>query len=677
MELRDYQINAIEKLGVELAKGKKRIVLHSPTGCLAGDTIVECNRAGKSFKIKIKDLVHRFNGGRIISGKAKHYNPVQGNGCRWDSEIPTDIRSMDKDGFIRLHRLSAAIDSGIKDTYTVTTESGERVRATLDHKFLTNNGWKRLSELTLEDYLFVEGSPKETIKKKKPWYRITSRTIVSKIICIEYYGPEHTYDLCLNDEPHNFMANRICVHNSGKTELGMEIIMRASALNKRTIFVCNRIQLVHQTSNRLTKSGIWHGVIQGQNTSNLHDLVNVCSIQTLARRGYPEADIIIIDESHGTAGSKAYQGLMRHFKDKVIIGLTATPYATGMAKQYDWGTLWEGIVSAASIPSLISKGYLVDCEIYAPSTPDLSKVRIVAGDYDEKQLGDAVDKPELIGDIVLHWKRLANNKPTVVFATNILHSQHITSQFKAIGVSAEHIDCYTSDEDRKGILARVANGDTLVISNVGILTEGWDFPQCEVLVLARPTKSLIRYIQMAGRVLRPSNGKTIATILDHSGTCMKLGFPTEEFPLELCNGTKKSAESKKKIEEEKKEKLPMQCKKCFAVLTPSMKVCPKCGNELPKRKQEFKNASGTLVNVKKGGMLSNSSAPERLRIFAELKGYAAQKGYKSGWAWHKVRELYGIAPKENPQPLAPSAATLSLIKYITIKNSYRQKSKSW
>jgi len=459
---------------------------------------------------------------------------------------------------------------------------------------------------------------------------------------------------------------------SGKTLIALEIIRRAIAMAKRIIFLCNRIELVNQTSRRISRDGISHGIIQGSNTRMTYEPVQVCSIQSIDKRGYPEADIVVIDEAHGTASSKAYHRLMEHYKGKIIVGLTATPFAKGMSKEHTWGKLWEDITSAATIRELIDEGFLVDCDIYSPSEPDLSKVKIVAGDYNETQLGEAVDKEKLIGDIVVHWTKLAENKPTVCFATNIAHSKHIVEQFNAIGVSAEHIDCYTDDEERSNILSRVTSGKTKIISNVGILQEGWDFPACEVLILARPTRSLIRYIQMAGRILRPIEGKSKATILDHSGTCRRLGFPTDDLPLVLDDGKPRDKKEIAKEEKKKSESLPVLCPKCSALLSRKNIKCPRCGHELPKQKNTVETADGELVKMsKKKGKLVETPVADRNKIYAELRGYAQSKGFKDGWAWYKCKELYGSVPRERPNAVYPSEETLRLIKYLNIKNANR------
>ena len=233
-----------------------------------------------------------------------------------------------------------------------------------------------------------------------------------------------------------------------------------------------------------------------------------------------------------------------------IIALSATPFAKGLGRVMDevHGPLFEELIVSATIGDLVKQGFLVDCDIFVPTEIDLTGVRTKRNefgerDYVEADLEKAVDTPKLVGDIVEHWIAFANHKPTVVFASSIAHSKHICGRFSEIGVPAEHIDCYTDDEERVAIMQRVASGETKVISNVNILTEGWDFPACEVMILARPTKSLTRYIQMAGRILRPYPGKTSGLILDHSGSAHKLGYPTDDLPLKLDDGKQQKSEA--------------------------------------------------------------------------------------------------------------------------------------
>lgn len=442
---------------------------------------------------------------------------------------------------------------------------------------------------------------------------------------------------------------------SGKTELAIAMAKGAVDRGLRVAFVCNRVQLVLQASARFHRAGIEHGIVQGDNSCNVNARVLICSIQTVARRGLPtDIGLIIVDEAHGTAGSVDYRRFMAQRNRLHMVGLTATPFSRGLGRHYNeiGGPLWQDLVTAATIRELIDMGFLVDVDIYAPSTPDLSGVKIIAGDYHEGQLGEAVDKPTLIGDIVDCWHKYAAGKPTVCFATNIAHSNHIVQRFRESGIPSEHIDCYVEQEERNAIMARVARGETKVISNVAILAEGWDQPDIECMILARPTRSLIRYVQMAGRVLRPFEGKDRSILLDHSGSSLLLGYPTDDLPLVLDDGSPRKAA--KKDDDEKPEMV--ECPACHYVKPRKLHACPKCGFE-PQRKPDVRNGDGDLILVKRRGKTINVPEKEMRQFLAEMTGYAEEKGFKRGWAYHQFEEKYGIFPKDvgicwaDPKPL--------------------------
>jgi len=452
---------------------------------------------------------------------------------------------------------------------------------------------------------------------------------------------------------------------SGKTEIGMALVKGVRAKGKRVAFLCNRVHLVDQTSRRFTRSGIAHGIIQGDNTARVYENVLVASIQTVARRGLPDVDLIIIDEAHTVAGSKEYRAVMVAATGVPVIGLSATPYAKGLGKHYDEldGALFQQMTIAATIPELIADGYLVDCDVYAPSEPDMTGIKQSRNafgdmDYTDADVGRATDKPELVGDIVTHWLKLASGTPTVCFASNIAHSKHIVDRFLAAGVPAEHIDCYTDASERQAVLKRIETGETLVISNVGILAEGWDFPACRTLILARPTRSLIRYIQMAGRVLRPHESKTRALILDHSGTAARLGFPTDEFPLELDDGTPRPAGAG----QERDAPLPKACPSCSYMKT--VHKCPVCG---------FAAERKANVDVKDGELVLLAKKPKATKMdkqsfYSQLIAIAESKGYREGWIANKYREYFGVWPRGLEDVAAePTAEVNSFLKHLQIR----------
>lgn len=460
---------------------------------------------------------------------------------------------------------------------------------------------------------------------------------------------------------------RICLYlptGGGKTLTATSIITKAVARGRKVVFLANRKQLVRQTSAVLSRYGIAHGILQAENTTRIYEQVLVASIDTVHVRGLPDdVGLLIIDECHGVAGSEKYRKLLAKYNAVPVVGLTATPFASGMAKHYSeiGGKLFEHLVVGATIKELIDDEYLVDVDIYAPSEPDLKRVRSSKGidgllDFNQSDLEEAADKPELIGDILAHWHKLAAGKQTVVFATSIAHSKHIVEQFQASGVAAEHIDYYADDDERAAILERFARRETMVLSNVGLLAEGWDCPATEVMILARPTRSLIRFIQMVGRVLRPADGKERALLLDHSGSTARLGHPCDDLPLELDDG-KPKASGKQHVE--RRESLPKPCPSCKFMRPAGIHACPKCGFK-PERQSEVVVGDGELVKV-------DRKKPIKLEtgqwIYSQFLGYAKSKGYKSGWAFHKYFEFTGKEARGLRQVIAvPTAEILGWIK---------------
>jgi superfamily II DNA or RNA helicase len=523
-----------------------------------------------------------------------------------------------------------------------------------------------LSEEYASNLLLSEEKRREEIKAKPPGQ---ADSILADALTLRPYQAAAVQSL-RSSLAGGVVRQMLCSPTgSGKTEIGMALVKGAIAKRKRVAFLCNRVHLVEQTSRRFLRSGIKHGIIQGANTTRTYENVLVASIQTVARRGLPDVDLLIIDEAHTVAGSKDYRNVIAMAKGVPVIGLSATPYAKGLGKHYDelGGALFEQMIVAATIPELIADGFLVDCDVYAPSEPDMAGIKQSRNafgemDYSDADIGRATDKPELIGDIVTHWLKLAKGTPTVCFASNIAHSKHIVEQFLAAGVAAEHIDCYTEDDDRKAILQRIETGETLIISNVGILCEGWDFPACRTLILARPTRSLIRYIQMAGRVLRPHESKSRALILDHSGTVIRLGFPTDEFPLELDDGKPKAAT---KAAEPRDKPLPKACAKCNYLKT--VHTCPVCGFATEKQSGvEVQDGELVLLDKRK----TKATKMDKQAFYSQLLAIASTKGYREGWISHKYREYFGVWPKGMEDVAAePTEEVRNFLKHLQIRHA--------
>ena len=434
----------------------------------------------------------------------------------------------------------------------------------------------------------------------------------------------------------------------GKTTIASEMIRKANEKGKKCLFLADRIELVEQTSKRLDYEGIEHGIIMGNHERyKPHSINQVCSPQTLARRATPVADLVIIDECHVAYG--IHKKMMQAMPNTIFIGLSATPFTKGLGK------LYSNLVVGATTTKLTDEGYLVPVKVFAPSKPDLTKLRTVAGDYDEKELFARVNKPKLVADIVDTWIKRGENRPTIGFAVNVLHSQALCEQFKDRGIRAAHIDSYMPTKLREQLVNDFKDGYIKVLFNVGILDKGFDYPEASCLIMARPTKSLMLYIQQAGRVLRPHPTKEDAIILDHAGNTQAHGFVTDDLPQELDDGTKRKVEPSQKKQEEK----GTLCTSCAYVKKKYEYKCPCCGFT-PKKKDAG-------IDVEKGDLLevtrTKITMVEKQKLYSELLYVEAEKGYKRGFAAQMYRNKFGVWPKGlNDIPRIPSLDTMNYIK---------------
>lgn len=448
----------------------------------------------------------------------------------------------------------------------------------------------------------------------------------------------------------------------GKTKIAAAMTEMARAKGRRVLFIADRIELVDQASMRFDAERIPHGVIQGNHWRwRPEERVQVATIQTLVNREIPKFDLIFVDECHA-GGKRLNEWLTK--QDSVCIGLSATPWARGMAK------VWGRLVVGARTRELIDLGFLVDAEYWAPSTPDMSGVKVVAGEWEEDGMAKVMDQPKLVGDIVSTWIEKGENRQTIAFAVNVAHSKHLVEQFRAAGVDAEHVDGYENADGRRRTIERFRKGDLKLICNVGILDKGFDVPEASCLIMARPIRSsLMLHIQQLGRVLRIAPGKTHAIVLDHAGNLLRHGLPTDDLPEELDDGKKKP-----KAEAKPQEKLPKLCPKCKSVKKPGQHVCPKCGfaPEIPNA--VFAEA-GELARVEKKARFPKLSSIDKSNLFAQIKSLQRERGKGDGWAAHKFREITGVWPNyyRDVDPAPVSTDVRNTIRSLDIAYAERMK----
>lgn len=442
----------------------------------------------------------------------------------------------------------------------------------------------------------------------------------------------------------------------GKTAIAIAMIRAAVAKGGRCMFVVNRVQLLQQTVERFAAQGIDVGVIQGANTRGTHKRALVASIATVnSRPAEVPADLslLVIDEAHAAGGDSRLHALIERVapggSKTAVVGLSATPWAPGMARHRETlqGPLFQSKVCPVTAAELIAQGYLCDATIYAPSEPDMEGVKTVAGDWQEEGAAERANTPKLIGDIVTTYLKHGQGKKAVAFACNIAHSQAIEQAFRRVGIDARHIDYRMPTEARAELLAEFDAGRFQILCNPLLLREGWDCPSVEVLIMARPTKSLISWVQIAGRVLRTSPGKEHAIILDHSGTALRLGFPTDDrSDMPLDDGRPKSG-SERKAKEDKAPPLPKACPECAFVKPAGVHECPACGH-VPRRPSDVETADGELRLVARSAHHKATDPALRFgtkqALWSMLLGYCDAKGYKRGYASNKYKQITGVWP---------------------------------
>jgi DNA repair protein RadD len=440
----------------------------------------------------------------------------------------------------------------------------------------------------------------------------------------------------------------------GKTRLGAEVVDRALAKQKRVIFTVPVLSLVDQTVQAFWEEGIRDvGVIQGTHAmTDWSRPIQVASVQTLQRRRLPEADLAIIDECHRWFDYYGQWMADPAWHSRPFIGLSATPWTRGLGQYFD------DLVIAATTQELISEGYLSPFRVFAPSHPDLTGVRTVAGDYDEGDLSGVMNDAPLVADVVDTWRRRAENRSTFCFAVDRAHAKHLQAKFAEAAIATGYIDSFTPSKDREEIKRQFHNGEIRVVCNVGCLTTGVDW-DVRCIVLARLTKSEILFVQIIGRGLRPAEGKEDCLILDHSDTHLRLGFVTDIHQEVLDDGRTRA---KPKVAD--RIRLPKECPQCAFLKPPRTSECPACGFKA-ESVDNTQVADGELVEIiRRKDRREGATKYERASFYAQLMGYAQERGYSSGWAAYKFREKFDVWPNDykNIPAMEPTPKVRSWIK---------------
>jgi superfamily II DNA or RNA helicase len=463
-------------------------------------------------------------------------------------------------------------------------------------------------------------------------------------------------------------VNRIMLQSptgSGKTAISSEIFRLAREKNKRVSFVVPAISLVDQTVEKFYAGGIRDmGVIQANHPmTDYSQPVQICSIQTIAARGtYPQSDLVIIDEGH-----EFHEAHKRWIMDPVwanvpFIALSATPWTRGLEKYF------QTLLVLATTNELIEQKYLSPVRFFGARPPDLRRVKIVAGDYHEGQLGDVMQDGELVADVIKTWEKFWGRPKTLVFAVNRAHAEQIQERFTAAGHNFAYQDGDTPTKERKLIERQFHDGTIDGVVSIMTMTTGIDF-DVRCISLCRPTKSEKVLVQIGGRGTRLGDGKEHLVFIDHTETTETLGYFTDIHHDHLNDG-----KPKEKVAVKPKEALPRKCKSCDYLIPPKTPKCPNCG-DVAKRESSIVERPGELMELtssskfKKGKKKHEMTIFDREIFFRELLGIAEEKSYKPGWASMKYKDRFGTWPPNGwaKVPAIPTYTTRSWVQAMNIR----------
>ncbi|MGX0628269.1 superfamily II DNA or RNA helicase [Staphylococcus haemolyticus] len=367
---------------------------------------------------------------------------------------------------------------------------------------------------------------------------------------------------------------------SGKSVMIAEVVKNAVNKGSHILFIVHRKELSYQIENTLKK----HGVDLSQ--------VNILSekrAKNIMHKLTPPK-IIVTDETHHSR-AKTYKDIYDYFPNALRVGFTATPWR---ANGKGFTDIYDVMVKGPSVEWLIKNNKLADYEYKSVVLADESKLKKSrTGDYTKKSMDNAIPKA-IYGNIVENYIKFANGQKTILYAHSVETSKDIAEQFRNAGIYAEHADAKTSAVKRNEIMMNFKSGIIKVLYNVDLISEGFDVPDCTCVILARPTDSLVLFMQQAMRSMRYQPNKK-ALIIDHVGNYARHGLPDTPHD---WNKYFKGYKKKRSKKENDAPKLT-ECPECFTVYASELDECPNCGHKNEtEEKKGLENYDAELTDIK-------------------------------------------------------------------------------
>lgn len=404
----------------------------------------------------------------------------------------------------------------------------------------------------------------------------------------------------------------------GKSICIATVAKSATSKGNRVLLIVHRKELCKQLEETFFKVGVDMS------------LCDVMMVQTASRRlgKLPNYDLIITDEGHHSTAN-TYRKIYDYYTHAIRLAVTATPIRLNKG---GLGEVYTDLITSVSTKWLIDNHYLAPYKYYSVKLADTSGLHTVAGEFKQDEVAELMESKEVYGDTVKQWKRLAEGKKTIVYCASVEAAQKTAEQFSAEGYNSIAIDGKTPQNERGEAMERFRRGEITILCNCELFGEGLDVPDCECVVLLRPTQSLTLFIQQSMRSMRYMPNKT-AIIIDHVGNCYRHGLPDDEREWSL--EPKHKQENIVKIRE---------CKNCFAVYPPTKPKCPYCGTEATTeiRKTDKKTVEVDLVELKRTEEIKNTDyADLKAETWEDVVKIQKAKGYKFGWClrYAKLNEI--------------------------------------
>jgi superfamily II DNA or RNA helicase len=412
---------------------------------------------------------------------------------------------------------------------------------------------------------------------------------------------------------------------SGKTVMFSYMISKAIEKQNKCLILTHRTELLTQAGGTLEKFGLSATIVNPKNKNlDFNQMLYIAMTKTvmarIEKKGYQDwlksFNLIIIDESHLQDFNTMFEYLN---KDTFVIGATATPERKG--NQSCLSDFYKGLVNEITIDELIQLGFLSTPHSFGV-TIDLSNIKTKAGDYDNEMVGDLFEKMQLYEGVYKNYQRLTPNKKGIVFAPNVKASKSLVEKLSKKGLPIKHVDGTTPENERKEILKWFKETPNALVSNVGILTAGFDEDTIEVVILYRATKSLPLFLQMVGRGSRVNESKKDFYILDFGNNIQRHGFWEDNRQWSLVKKPKNKGIA------------PVKDCKCGALLRLNIKICPYCGNVFPDPKPK-ETIEVLLEKLKR----TDIEAYKHYQKFMKLEDKSIQKGFKKGWILYQLKTV--------------------------------------